>query len=59
LPPGERLEVKGGKWGRPSRLTDEDRVKVLTMRAEGRSIRAISMALKVPRSTVARAASAR
>jgi DNA invertase Pin-like site-specific DNA recombinase len=54
----ERVEAEGRRWGRPSRLTDEDRAKVLTMRTEGRSIRAISMALKVPRSTVARAASA-
>ena len=55
----ERVEAEGRKWGRPSRFTEEERAKVLAMRAEGRSIRAISIALKVPRSTVARAASGR
>jgi DNA invertase Pin-like site-specific DNA recombinase len=55
----ERVEAEGRKWGRPSRLTDDQRGKVLAMRAAGRSIREIAVAMKVPRSTVARAAAAR
>ena len=55
----ERVEAEGGKWGRPSRFTDESRAKVLAMRAQGRSIREIAVAMKVPRSTVARVAAAR
>jgi DNA invertase Pin-like site-specific DNA recombinase len=51
----ERVEAEGRKWGRPSRFTDEDRAKLLALRREGRSIRQIAVALKVPRSTVARA----
>ena len=55
----ERVEAEGGKWGRPPSFTEQDRVKVVAMRREGRTIREIAMALKVPRSTVARAAWAR
>jgi DNA invertase Pin-like site-specific DNA recombinase len=51
----ERVEAEGGKWGRPSRFNDEDRAKVLAMHREGRSIRDIAIAVKVPKSTVARA----
>jgi DNA invertase Pin-like site-specific DNA recombinase len=51
----ERIEAEGGKWGRPSRLTDADRVKVQSMHRTGRTIREIAVAMKVPKSTVARA----
>jgi putative DNA-invertase from lambdoid prophage Rac len=51
----ERVEAEGGKWGRPSRFSDEDRAKVLALHREGRSIRDIAVAVKVPKSTVARA----
>lgn len=51
----ERVEAEGGKWGRPSRFSDEDRAKVLALHREGRSIRDIAIALKTPKSTVARA----
>jgi len=52
----ERVEAEGGRWGRPSRLDEEGVARVKAMRADGRSIREIAVALKVPRSTVARAA---
>jgi DNA invertase Pin-like site-specific DNA recombinase len=51
----ERVEAEGGAWGRPKRLTDADVAQVATLRSEGLSLRAIAIALKVPRSTVARA----
>jgi len=54
-----RVEAEGPRWGRPPRLNDEQRGKVFALRSQGRSIREISVAMKVPRSTVARAASAR
>ncbi len=51
----ERIEAEGGKWGRPSRFSDKDRAQVLALHRQGRSIRDIAVALKVPKSTVARA----
>lgn len=51
----ERLEREGRRWGRPPRLSDSERARVLRMRREGRSVRAIAAALKVPRSIVGRA----
>jgi DNA invertase Pin-like site-specific DNA recombinase len=46
-----RLEAEGRAWGRPP--TDAGTCeKIRALRAEGRSIRAIAMAVKVPRSTV-------
>lgn len=50
-----RLEAEGRSWGRPSRLSPEERTKILTMRAAGRSFRKIAIAMKVPLATVARA----
>ena len=50
----ERVEAEGGKWGRPSRFTSADLVKLEALREAGRTIREIAMALKVPRSTVQR-----
>lgn len=52
----ERVEAEGRSWGRPKRSVDIDYARKL--RAQGRSIRQIAVALKVPRSTVARALSA-
>jgi DNA invertase Pin-like site-specific DNA recombinase len=49
-----RVEESGGRWGRPRRLDPEQEARVLELAAEGRSIRGIAVALKVPRSTVAR-----
>jgi DNA invertase Pin-like site-specific DNA recombinase len=51
----ERVEAEGRKWGRPSRLTDHDRAKVAALKREGRTVREIAVAMKIPRSTVARA----
>lgn len=60
----ERVEGEGGAWGRPGRgHTEKDKARGVVpldlaaakrMRAEGRTIRAISVALKVPRATLAR-----
>lgn len=48
-----RVEAEGGRWGRPRRA-DAARVRrILELRGKKRSIRVISAALKVPRSTVA------
>ena len=53
----ERVEAEGRKWGRPSRFDAAGLARVKALRVEGRSIREIAVALKVPRSTVARALS--
>lgn len=47
------VEAKGGAWGRPRRVDERllDRARV--MRTKGRSIRAIAVALKIPRATLA------
>jgi DNA invertase Pin-like site-specific DNA recombinase len=51
----ERVEAEGGRWGRPSRVDEALRHRIVAMRAQGRSLRTISIALKVPLATVARA----
>jgi DNA invertase Pin-like site-specific DNA recombinase len=51
----DRIEAEGGKWGRPSRMTEADRLKAESMRAGGRTVREIAVAMKVPKSTIARA----
>ena len=51
----ERVESEGGKWGRPSRFDAAGLAKAKALKAEGRSIREIAMAMKVPKTTVARA----
>lgn len=50
-----RCEREGRKWGRPLRLTPSDWPRLLELQSRGYSVRKMSMALKVPRSTVARA----
>lgn len=50
----ERFEAQGRAWGRPSRVAAPLVARALELRAEGRSVRAIAVALKIPRSTVAR-----
>jgi DNA invertase Pin-like site-specific DNA recombinase len=52
----KRIEASGGAWGRPKRVND-DGERILRLRTEGRTIRQIAIALKIPKSTVARAAS--
>ena len=49
----ERVEAEGGSWGRPKRTVDVEAAR--KMKAEGKSIRAIAVALKCPRATLARA----
>lgn len=51
----DRLEKEGRAWGRPSRISPELRGQIHALRAEGRSFRAIAIAVKVPLATVARA----
>jgi len=51
----ERLEAEGRSWGRPRRFDEAGLAKVKALKAEGRSVRDIAVALKVPKSTVARA----
>jgi DNA invertase Pin-like site-specific DNA recombinase len=53
----ERVEAEGRTWGRPRRLDNRTRDQVRTMKAAGRTIREIAVAMKVPKSTVARALS--
>lgn len=50
----ERVEAAGGRWGRPRRMGRDEVARAAAMRTEGRSVREIAVALKVPRSTVAR-----
>lgn len=52
----ERVEAEGGRWGRPSRLSSEEIARVRELRVQGRTLRQIAVALKVPLATVARAA---
>jgi DNA invertase Pin-like site-specific DNA recombinase len=51
----ERVEAEGGSWGRPARMTASEVEHARELRAAGRSVRDIAMAMKVPRSTLARA----
>lgn len=51
----ERIESTGGKWGRPARVTAEQLAHAAKLRDAGGTIRDISRAVKVPRSTLARA----
>jgi len=53
----ERVEAEGRSWGRPSRLDSQTRDRVVAMKQAGKSVREIAVALKVPKSTVARALS--
>lgn len=50
-----RVEARGGKWGRPKRMSRADVQRARELAAAGKTQRAIAMALKVPKSTVARA----
>jgi DNA invertase Pin-like site-specific DNA recombinase len=54
----ERVEAEGGRWGRPSRVDGETLARARKMKVEGRSIREIAVAVKVPRSTIAGALAA-
>jgi DNA invertase Pin-like site-specific DNA recombinase len=50
----ERVEAEGGHWGRPSRVDPGLLAKMVKLRRAGRSVREIAVAMKVPRTTVAR-----
>lgn len=49
-----RIEATGGAWGRPRAMSETDVVRALELRAEGKSIRQIAMALRLKRATVQR-----
>jgi DNA invertase Pin-like site-specific DNA recombinase len=51
----ERLEAEGRPWGRPPRLSEAECARLRGLRDQGRSVRDLSVAFKIPRSTVARA----
>lgn len=51
----KRVEREGRRWGRPPRLTAHDWPRLLELADRGYTVRKIAMAVKVPRSTVARA----
>ena len=56
----DRVEAAGGRWGRPRRIDFQvvTLARIQEMRAEGRSVRAIAVALKIPRSTIGTALAA-
>ncbi len=54
----ERLESEGRSWGRLPRMSALEIENAAALRAMGRTWRSISMALKVPKSTVQRAVAA-
>jgi DNA invertase Pin-like site-specific DNA recombinase len=47
-----RVEAAKGAWGRPRRVAGELERRVFELRHRGRTVRAIAVALKVPRATV-------
>ena len=48
----ERVERAGGQWGRPRRIDPGTLARAQELRVEGKTIREISSALKVPRATL-------
>jgi DNA invertase Pin-like site-specific DNA recombinase len=50
-----RATAAGKTWGRPARMTRDQVREARAMQSTGRSVRAIAMALKVPKSTILRA----
>lgn len=50
-----RMEAKGEPWGRPRRMTVQQVETARRMQSEGRTVREISAALGIPKSTAARA----
>ncbi|SRR5579883_1402275 len=54
----ERVEAEGGHWGRPRRVDTPTLKRAREMRAAGKSLRQIAIALKIPRSTIAGALAA-
>ena len=54
----ERVQAEGGNWGRPRRVDTPTLERARKMRAAGKSIREMAMALKEPKSTIAGALAA-
>jgi DNA invertase Pin-like site-specific DNA recombinase len=52
----ERVESEGRTWGRPPRMTPEELATLAQLRRRGYSLRQVARELRVPLSTVARAA---
>ncbi len=50
----ERMESEGKAWGRPKRMDEATVAKAKELRAKGRTLRQIAVALKTPKSTVGR-----
>lgn len=50
----QRVEAEGGKWGRPERLTADQKATARSLKDEGKTVRQIAMAVKAPKSTVGR-----
>jgi DNA invertase Pin-like site-specific DNA recombinase len=48
----ERVERSGGRWGRPRRIDPKTLERARAMRAEGKSVRQIAVALKLKRTTL-------
>ena len=47
-----RIEAAGGRWGRPRAVDPATLAKARVLERQGKSVRAIAMTLKVPRSTL-------
>jgi DNA invertase Pin-like site-specific DNA recombinase len=54
-----RVEAEGGSWGRPARVKGDLLERARGLQSAGKTIREISVALKIPRSTLARALASR
>ena len=50
-----RIEATGGAWGRPARVKGDLLAQARALAANGRTVREIAAALKVPKSTIGRA----
>jgi len=53
----DRVEAEGRSWGRPRRMDESTVKKAKAMRQQGRTLREIAVALKIPRSTIGQALS--
>ena len=49
------VEAKGGRWGRPPRMNEEEIARARGLKAKGKTNRAIAAALGIPVATVSRA----
>ncbi len=52
-----RARAEGKRWGRPPRMTPAEVERAREMKEAGKSLRAIAVAMKIPRPTLARALS--